>query len=163
MIDPTATLVAQLNPTWRIVRVEGPRWGMGAAWLIENVTDPRAGAVIRMAHIVREFVLYKCGDIDADAAAILAALPKRCDRYPAYANPPPEKKRRPAVTATMPVKPVAMPAPIATTPAPKPVAAHPPAQHLFPETITPPRGSPARLATIRNVARRIQKLEGATT
>jgi hypothetical protein len=71
----------QINSDWRIVVVAGGLWGP-RAWLLERLIDGAwCGqiAAIRSSAMLREFVKAKVGQVDADAAAQLAALPARID------------------------------------------------------------------------------------
>jgi hypothetical protein len=103
------TLIAQINESWRVLRIaDRPGWG-SPSWSIQQQVDGVwcGKAVVRPAHMLREMVKAWCGRIDPDAAAILEALPKRCDRDPTrppWPDPPKKKQprppREPAVKAT---------------------------------------------------------------
>jgi hypothetical protein len=91
----TVELIAQLNATWRIVRVSGRE--RSPCWYIQNVVDDRAGAFFRAKHMVIEYITFivaKDGTIDPAAVQILAALPDRCDRDPDR-RPAPKPNPRP--------------------------------------------------------------------
>jgi hypothetical protein len=142
----TIELIAQINTAWRVVRIAG-REGWGPpCWHIQNVDDPRAGAVFRMKHMVLEFVKYKCGTITPEAQAVIDALPDRCDRP----DPPKRIRIRPARPAGE------APAATVTNPPAPPINA--PSPRIPP--VTPP---PDRLATIRAVAKRLKRLDEQAT
>jgi hypothetical protein len=61
----SSNLVAQLNQRWRVVIVSDDAWHDRAA--------------IRTSETLRALVQAQAGRVDADAAAILAALPERVD------------------------------------------------------------------------------------
>jgi hypothetical protein len=90
----SVTLIAWLNERWRILRIAGrPGWG-SPCWLVENLDDDRAGAVLQVSATVREFVKARAGTISAEAAEILAKLPKRSDI--GGVRPPPRKRLKAA-------------------------------------------------------------------
>jgi hypothetical protein len=110
-MSETVELIAQLNARWRVLRIEGrPGWGP-PCWLIENPGGNHRGAVFRVSAMLRDYLTSRAGTIHPDAAAILEALPERCDRD--RARPPPlrEKKRRAQVVR---------PAVVVSTPQPTP-------------------------------------------
>jgi hypothetical protein len=102
----TVTLIAQLE-NWRVLRVaDRPGWGK-PCWSIQRKVDGawRDEAMFRVSASVREYLKARAGTIDAEAAAILARLPVRCDRDTRYDTPTPPPKRprpppEPAVKAT---------------------------------------------------------------
>lgn len=72
-------LIAQINASWRVVVVCGGKWGP-RAWLVEHLIDGAWRghiAATRSPAMLREMVQAWAGHIEADAAAILAALPAR--------------------------------------------------------------------------------------
>jgi hypothetical protein len=95
-VTETVTLICMVNESWRVLRIaDRPGWGW-PLWLIERQADTWCGAAtFRVAASLREYLQYNCGPIDPEAAEILAALPKRCDRDPRFPAPVREKKERP--------------------------------------------------------------------
>jgi hypothetical protein len=92
----TVTLIVQLE-NWRVLRVaDRPGWG-DPSWSLQQWVDGRwcGEAMFRVSASVRDYLKARAGTIDPQAAAILEALPKRCDRDPAH--PPPSREKRPAV------------------------------------------------------------------
>jgi hypothetical protein len=74
-------IVAQLNASWRIIvaldQVTWRRRSWVLQQLVEDVWCDRAAA--RTGETLRSIALARAGSVDADAAAILDALPPRVD------------------------------------------------------------------------------------
>jgi hypothetical protein len=97
--------VIMVGASWRVVVVEGAKWGRGRAWMLQRMVD---GAWCDVgATRSREMLVWLIGPaIDADAAAQLAALPPRSDiggpkaptgkraRVASVSAPAPATKRR---------------------------------------------------------------------
>jgi hypothetical protein len=94
-MDENVEVICAPNPSWRVLRIAG-RAGWGPpCWHVENVDDPRQGAVFRMKSTLIEYVTYKCGTITPEALTVIRGLPDRCDRDPARQpalKPRPEKR-----------------------------------------------------------------------
>jgi hypothetical protein len=96
----TVTLIVQIGEIFRVLRIaDRPGWG-APSWSIQRKVDGawRGEAMFRVSASVREYLGARVA-IDADAAAILEALPKRCDRdtgfdYGFRPKPPPPKRPR---------------------------------------------------------------------
>jgi hypothetical protein len=110
----TVTLICALNEDWRIMRI-ADRPGCGPPfWSVERkiAGDWIGQATFRTPGMILWFLEGRAGTIDADAAAILAGLPARCDQDPAYPKPPryqtkrprPPREKRPAVVRPVVVR-----------------------------------------------------------
>jgi hypothetical protein len=82
----------EINATLRVVVVCGGKWGKTRGWLLQRMVDGAwcDDAIIRSAEMLRWLVQ----GVDADAAAILTALPARCDFRTAAERV--QKRKRPA-------------------------------------------------------------------
>jgi hypothetical protein len=109
------TLIAQLNESWRVLRIAGGPPGCGPPfWSIERkiAGDWIGQATFRTPGMILWFLHGRAGTIDPDAAAILAALPARCDQDPRYRiSPPPKKRPRPLREPAVVATPTEQPAP----------------------------------------------------
>jgi hypothetical protein len=108
----TVTLICTIGESFRVLRIaDRPGWG-SPSWSIQRKVDGawRGEAMFRVSASLRDYLKARV-DIDADAAAILARLPARSDRDPAYASPPRYQKRLPAVVPTVKATPTKRPAP----------------------------------------------------
>ena len=77
----SSNLVAQLNQRWRVVIVSDRVAWRRRAWLLQQLVDDawHDRAAIRTSETLRALVQAQAGRVDADADAILAALPERVD------------------------------------------------------------------------------------
>jgi hypothetical protein len=71
-------IAIQINPSWRVVVVQGGKWG-ARAWLLQQSVEGVwcDKAVVRASGMLRSMVQAWCGPVDEGAATTLAALPAR--------------------------------------------------------------------------------------
>jgi hypothetical protein len=77
----SSNLVAQLNERWRIVIVSDRAAWRRPAWMLQQLIDDawQDHTAVRASGMLRDLVRAYAGRVDASAAEILDALPKRVD------------------------------------------------------------------------------------
>ena len=81
-MSEAVTIVVQINARWRVIELSDCAAWRRKAWMVQDLADDGAWhnkSAVRSAEMLREMVKAWAGPIDADAVAVLAALPARID------------------------------------------------------------------------------------